>query len=62
MPIFSGDNLEVQINPVLNEGEKLHVLVMHDESTFQSNDGLKAGWMPEGKQPLKKKDKADQSM
>jgi hypothetical protein len=39
MPIFSGDNLEVQINPVLNEGEKLHVLVMHDESTFQSMMG-----------------------
>jgi hypothetical protein len=55
MPTFTGDNLEIQINPELNEGEKPHHVVTHDETTFQSNDGLKSGWMPEGEQPLRKK-------
>ena len=31
------------------------VLVAHDESTSQANDGLKAGWVLDGEQPLKKK-------
>ena len=43
MPVFSGENLEIQINPELNEGEKVHILVTHDEAIFQSNDGLKSG-------------------
>ena len=55
MPVFSGENLEIQINPELNKGEKVHILVTHDEAIFQSNDGLKSGWMPKGEQPLRKK-------
>jgi hypothetical protein len=55
MPNFTGDNLEIQINPELNEGEKLHVSVVHDETVFQANDGLEAGWMPNGENPLRKK-------
>jgi hypothetical protein len=55
MPNFTGNNLEIQINPELNEGEKLHVFVTHDETTFQANDGLEAGWMPNGEHPLRKK-------
>ena len=31
------------------------VLCAHDESTMQANDGMKAGWGPEGEQPLLKK-------
>lgn len=57
MPEFTGDNLEVQINPELNEEEKLHVVVTQDESTFQANDGLETGWMPSGENPLRKKGK-----
>ena len=55
MPTFKGNNLEQRIDPILNSDEKLHILVTHDETTFQSNDGLKSGWMPNGEQPLHKK-------
>ncbi|RGB33946.1 hypothetical protein C1646_787910 [Rhizophagus diaphanus] len=56
MPTFEGNNLEQQIDPILNDNEKLHILVTHDETTFQSNDSLKSRWMPNGEQPLRKKD------
>jgi hypothetical protein len=55
MPIFTGDDLEVQINPELGEGEKIHVIVTQDETTFQSNDDQKSGWRPTNEQPLRKK-------
>ena len=55
MPIFTGDDLEVQINPELGEGEKIHVVVTQDEKTFQSNDDQKSGWRPKNEQPLRKK-------
>jgi hypothetical protein len=55
MPKFEDDNLEVQINPYLQENERLHILVTHDETTFHSNDGRKSGWAPHGEQPLRKK-------
>jgi hypothetical protein len=35
--------------------ERRLVLVAHDESTSQANDGPKAGWVLDGEQPLKKK-------
>lgn len=35
--------------------ERRLVLVAHDESTTQANDGQKEGWVLEGEQPLKKK-------
>ncbi|GES92520.1 hypothetical protein RCL_jg28850.t1 [Rhizophagus clarus] len=52
---FEGNDLERQIDLILNNNEKLHILVTHDKTTFQSNDGLKSGWMPDGEQPLRKK-------
>ncbi|CAJ0831776.1 9164_t:CDS:2 [Entrophospora sp. SA101] len=52
---FIGDDFELQINPELKEGEKIHVLVMQDETTLQSNDGKKSGWRPINEQPLHKK-------
>src|SRR4051794_39710482 len=55
MPKFIGEDCEIQINPELNEGEKVHILVTHDETTFQSNDGQKSGWRPKNEQPLRKK-------
>ena len=48
-------NLEIRIDPELSEFEHLHILVTHDESTFDSNDGRREGWHPRNEQPLKKK-------
>lgn len=42
-------------SPELLEGKKPIVLVTHDESTFNSNDGRRAAWMKEGQQPLRPK-------
>ncbi|CAG8646497.1 15974_t:CDS:2 [Cetraspora pellucida] len=36
------DDLTQQINPVLPAGERLHILVTHDESVFYANDGQRA--------------------
>ena len=55
MPKFVGEECETQINPELMNGERLHILVTHDETTFQSNDGQKSGWRPKNEQPLRKK-------
>ncbi|CAB5391009.1 unnamed protein product [Rhizophagus irregularis] len=61
MPKFIGEECETQINPELMDGERLHILVTHDETTFQSNDGQKSGWRPKNEQPLRKKGQ-DQSI
>jgi|1185.fasta_scaffold26246_2 hypothetical protein len=55
MPTFTGDDLEIQNNPNLKEGEKIHIVVTQDETTFQSNDDEKFGWRPKNEQPLRKK-------
>ena len=55
MPQFEGDELNIQINPSLNEMEKLHIFVTHDETLFYTNDGRKSGWDPDTEQPLRKK-------
>ena len=43
MPEFIGDDLEITLDPKLEDGQHTHVLVTHDETTFQSNDGKKSG-------------------
>ncbi|CAG8683375.1 12306_t:CDS:2 [Funneliformis caledonium] len=43
MPKFDNNDLEIQINPDLQENEHLHILVTHDETTFHSNDGRRSG-------------------
>ncbi len=55
MPIFDGNEMEIQINPDLQPGEQIHILVTHDETTFHSNDGRNSGWAPDHEQPLRKK-------
>ena len=55
MPIFSGDNMEVETSPFLLPGEKVHILVTHDESIFSCYDGAHMMWMPKGEQPIQKK-------
>ncbi|CAG8724551.1 11105_t:CDS:2, partial [Funneliformis caledonium] len=52
---YNGNDLEQRIDPILNSDKKLHILVTHNEITFQSNDGLKSGLMLNGEQPLRKK-------
>lgn len=49
------DEVETEILKQLKPGERKIVLVAHDESTMQANDGEKAGWVLDGEQPLKKK-------
>ncbi|CAI2190139.1 14099_t:CDS:2, partial [Funneliformis geosporum] len=57
MLIFEGDKMETQINPDLQYDEQLHILVIHDKTTFHSNDGKSSGWAPDHEQPLQKKSK-----
>nr|CAG8567820.1 13505_t:CDS:2 [Entrophospora candida] len=56
-PRFEDDDLENIINPVLEDGVKMKVLVTHDESTFYSNEDKSMGWKIIGEEPLKKKGK-----
>ena len=55
MPKPSDDDIMILIEPNLNEGNKRHILVTHDESVFYANDGKKTFWGPVGHQPLRKK-------
>jgi hypothetical protein len=55
MPKPSDDDIMILIEPNLNEGDKRHILVTHDESVFYANDGKKTFWGPIGHQPLRKK-------
>ena len=36
---FTGNELEIRIDPELEGEQQIHVLIIHDETTFQSNDG-----------------------
>jgi hypothetical protein len=47
--------VETELTKQLQPGERRIVLVAHDESTMQANDGEKEGWVMNGEQPLKKK-------
>ena len=55
MPVFDGENMEIETLPKLLPGEKLHILVTHDECVFSLYDGMPMCWMPKGEQPLRKK-------
>ena len=44
-----------EIPPGLQPGEKPLVLITHDESTFNANDGKRRLWMKENEQPLRSK-------
>ena len=43
---------------MLPPGKKKLVLLTHDESMMQANDGEKAGWGPGGEQPILKRELA----
>ena len=56
MIIYDDKTLEPLPNNNLADGiYTRHILVTHDESTFQANDDMDRGWGPEGEQPLRKK-------
>ena len=50
-----GDVEKEKIKPVENYVERHLVLVSHDESTTQANDGMKKSWVHENEHVLKKK-------
>ena len=47
--------VETEIIKQLKPGERRLVLVAHDKSTMQANDGKEEGWVLDGEQPLRKK-------
>lgn len=47
--------LEMIVPDNLPPGQRPIILVTHDESTFDSNDGRRYAWMKEGEPPLRKK-------
>ncbi|CAG8827726.1 14992_t:CDS:2, partial [Cetraspora pellucida] len=53
MPIFSGDNMEVETWPDSNI--KPLILVTHDECIFSAYNRSRSLWIPYGEQPLQKK-------
>ena len=48
-------NFNKEVQKSLPPGTKKFVLLAHDESTMQANDGEKAGWGPKEEQPILKK-------
>lgn len=44
-----------RIPPMLNPGEKEHVLIMQDESIFHSNEYRRRLWLAQDQQPIRKK-------
>lgn len=54
--VFSKDGTW-KVPLTLTEGEKPLVLVTHNESTFNANDGKRSLWMKKGHQPIRPKSK-----
>ncbi len=54
MATYEGDNIE-KVPPLLIPEEKEHILIVHDECIFYSNDGKCGIWAKSGELPLRKK-------
>jgi hypothetical protein len=54
MPQYEGNNMEMKMPP-LPEGVKPLVMVGHDESCFQSNDGRKTCWLDKNHRQVRPK-------
>ena len=53
---WEGEEMEIVIPPTcLEPGMKKHVIVIHDECIFYSNDSQQSMWLQEGESVLKKK-------
>jgi len=57
MTKYDGEDMTEETKPELENGEKEHVLVVHDESLFYSNDGDSPMWIHPKHPPLRKKGK-----
>jgi hypothetical protein len=56
MAKFEGNEMD-EIPPLLQNGEKEHVWIFQDESSFHTNDSQNVNyWLKSGEQVLKKKD------
>ena len=55
MPKWLDKECKMRTLPELHSGQTPHILVTHDESTFQAYDEMRAFWRPDGEQPLRKK-------
>ena len=55
MNIYVGDNMETVIPPDLPDEARLLVMVVHDESCFQSNDAGTTGWFDEDRRQIRPK-------
>ena len=54
MATYEGDNME-KVPPLLTPEEKEHILIVHDECIFYSNDGKRGTQAKSGELPLRKK-------
>jgi hypothetical protein len=54
MATYANKTLD-RIPPMLNPGEKEHVLIMQDESIFHSNEYCWRLWLAQDQQPIWKK-------
>lgn len=52
---FVGDDCEIALRPKLNDGDRLLVAVVQDESCFASHEGQRTLWMQKDKNILKPK-------
>jgi hypothetical protein len=55
MDSFEGDTMDNVVAPNLGPGEKKLVLLTHDKSCFESNDGANVVWIEQGKTNLRPK-------
>jgi len=55
MPVYVGDEMEIRMMPELPDSLKPLIMVVHDESCFQSNDGGKTGWFDENHRQIRPK-------
>lgn len=53
MPIYEGESMEIRKDPELPGDVKTLIMVVHDESCFQSNDGGKTCWFDEDHRPIR---------
>ena len=59
---FEGENMETKIEPDLLDGEKMVVLITHDESTVYCNEGRRFFRLENGKKKLLPKSKGTSLM
>ena len=49
MTKYEGPDCMIEVPPVLQPGEREHVLIVHDESTYYANEDESMEWVEEGR-------------